>query len=178
MNIAKIPKPFKNYENAWFINFINTFKFISFDINKLEIAKLIDLSNESNIKIILYTIHQMLVCDSINPPTINPKPTNGIELKNPNTSELFGIYHIHLNDGFVLLWYLIWNESGQHIKFNYLKHPPSNDNYKTIIKEIYKRNDDGYNLDIESYFINSQHILNSYINEKIIMTFKDFIKNL
>ena len=52
----------------------------------------------------------------------------------------------------------------------------STDSYKTIIKEIYQRNDKGFNETEVDYFIDIQHILNFDINENLIMTFKDFIK--
>ena len=175
MNAVKIPLPFKSYDNSWFINFITTYKSNYFEVRKSELVNIINLADESNIKIILYVIYQIILNDLIDPSSINPKP-NGIELKNPNTLVPLGIYHIHLNDGYVLLWYLIWNKNNKIIKFEYLQHPPRNDNYKTIIKEIYQRNDKGFNETEVDYFIDIQHILNFDINENLIMTFKDFIK--
>ncbi len=58
----------------------------------------------------------------------------------------------------------------------YLKHPPQNDNYRTIISDIYKRDDDGYNYNFNEYFIKLFNILNFDINENKILNFLSYIK--
>ena len=124
----------------------------------------------------MYVIYQILKNNDISPSSLNPKPSNGIELKNPTNLKPLGIYHIHLDDKYVLLWYLEWNETGYSIKFLYEKHPPMNDDYRTIIETIYKDDNDGYNFELSDYFKNLKNILNFDISE--VMKFDEFLLSL
>lgn len=175
MRIVRIPKEFRGYDYKFYLNFIKTYKESSFLIDSKSLNSLLEIDTK-NITLSFYVIYQIILGDSLSPNSINPKPSNGIELRNPNTKDLFGIYHVHLEMGYVLLWYLTWNRRGYTIKFDYLPHPPPNDNYETIIKNIYTKNDDGFNIDMGDYFINLFKILNFDISEHIILRFKNFNK--
>jgi len=174
MRIIKIPSPFnKNkYDNIFFINFIKTniskyqidIKYLLNFISKIE--------EDDNIKPILYILYQILLTNDLSPIGLNPKPSNGIELKNPTNNKPFGIYHLHLNEQYVFIWYASWDKNGIFLNFRYIKHPLGNDNYETIIKEIYK-NSNGYNFELENYFNDLLMILNFNINE--VLRFKEFI---
>ena len=98
-------------------------------------------------------------------------PSNGIEFYNKQTHKYLGIYHIHLSniDKSVLLWYFKYNENGIFVHFEYIIHP--NDDYKQILKDIYNRNDDGFNFSENCYF------MEKHLKENIfIKTFEDFNK--
>ena len=173
MRTLIIPRNLNKYDINFFYNFIKTYKESVYIINNDHLYKLLSNIEYSNLKIVLYTIYQILINDSLYPTSLFPTPSNGIELKNPDTQDLLGIYHAHLNDEYILIWYLTWNEEGQIIKFEYIKHP--SDNYKKIINEIYNRNDDGFNIEFGEYFKDITNIVKYNINEKILH-FKDFIK--
>jgi len=179
MRIIKIPNEFKNskYTFEWFYNVIKSQKSSIYLINKEILNEILLIENLENLKLVLYIIYKILIQNSLTP-NISPTPSNGIEFKNPNSNEYLGIYHAHLNDGYVLIWYLIYNEYGYCLNFDYIKHPPANDNYKTIIKDIYGRNDDGFNLEYDEYFINLFNILNFDIKEIKILKFKEYLFKL
>lgn len=167
LRVVRIPKEFKKYNYSFYYNFIKSYKDSLFQIDNKSLLALLNIDS-NNIVLSFYVIYQILISNDLSPSSLNPKPSNGIELTNPNTKKLLGIYHIHLDSGYVLLWYLRWDEKGHFINFEYIKHPPSNDNYETIIKNIYKRNDDGFNIELNDYFINLYKILNFNINERIL----------
>jgi hypothetical protein len=173
LRTVKIANEYRKFDANYFKNFINTKKsdFI-FDIDNILIIK-----NSRNLLLSLYIIHLISISNDISANNINPKPLNGIQLINPENNKLIGIYHAHLNDNFILIWYLCWNENGYIIKFEYLIHPPANDNYQSIIKEIYKRNDDGFNLELNDYFINLNNIVNFNINEDVLK-FNQYINKI
>jgi len=58
-----------------------------------------------------------------------------------------------------------------------MKHP-SNSQYEQIIKDIYYRNDGGYNINEYDYFFNVKHILPDSLYENKILKFKDFTKKM
>ena len=172
MRILKIPRPFIGYSDDWFKKFIETYNSnYQVDINYLN--NLISTIENVNIKLLLYLIYQILLTNELSPLSLNPKPLNGIEFRNPNNNKQLGVYHIHLNDGYVLIWYVSWNEMGIMLNFKYLKHPPSNDNYTKILKEIYK-SEYGYNFELGDYFKDLTNILNFNINE--ILNYYNFVK--
>jgi hypothetical protein len=111
MRIVNIPSPFNKYDNNWFYVFIKKYNSQFYvDINKLDI--LIDkIDSEINIKSILYVIYQILKNNDLSPSSLNPKPSNGIELKNPTNLKPLGIYHILLKVLFYILLvnYIVYN---------------------------------------------------------------------
>jgi hypothetical protein len=176
MREIRIPSPFNRYDTDWFYQYIKTYN-SEFYIDIKRLDNLIDrINSEINIKSILYVIYQILINNDLSPSSLNPKPSNGIELRNPTNLNPLGIYHIHLDDKYVLLWYLEWNDNGYSIKFLYEKHPPTNDNYRTIIESIYNGNNDGYNFELEDYFKNLKKILIFDILE--VMKFHKFLLHL
>lgn len=73
-----------------------------FTIEKLsEILK--PIKNEKNAILVLYIIYTILKTDNLSPKELFPKPKHGIELSNPYTKQLYGIYHVHLRDNYVLV---------------------------------------------------------------------------
>ena len=169
MNVVKIPKYFEKYDCEWFLNFIRTNKKSYFKVEKSEIDKIIDSVGEvENLKIIFFLIYQILITDEISAKTINPKPKNGIELFNPETSKKLGIYHIHLHGNKVFMWYISCSNKGFNLKFEYLTHPSRNDNYRNIIEIIYKRDDCGFNVDEGNFFKDLYKILKFKVNENIL----------
>lgn len=164
MRIVNIPSTFNKYDSEWYINFIRSYD-SRFYINGIYLNLILSKVDEVNINIVLYVIYQILINDNLSTSSLNPKPSNGIELLNPFNLKPIGIYHVHLKNGYVLLWYLEWNEMGYSLRFLYEKHPPMNDNYKTIIESIYNGDNDGYNIELQNYFKDIKSILNFNILE-------------
>jgi hypothetical protein len=131
MRVVIIPKELRKYDSSWFINFTLSYNDTRFIIDESEIINLINSVsvNSTNLKLVLFIIYSIIISDSLTP-KIRLIPENGIELKNPENSNLFGIYHAHLEEGHILIWYMTFNSDGYKIKFEYLKHPP-----KMIITE-------------------------------------------
>ena len=62
------------------------------------------------------------------------------------TKKSLGIYHCHLFGDMVLIWYVTKDSNDNlNLEIEYIKHPTDIDNYKTILKQIYK-NPNGGNL--------------------------------
>lgn len=88
-----------------------------------------NIDNDTNIRLLYYVLYEILSQDTLTP-TLNNTPTNGLLLFNKETNKSYDIYHVHLEEGCILLWYLIWNEKSMSIHFDYIKHPTVNDDYK------------------------------------------------
>jgi len=186
MNPITIPKNYLNKHKDFYINYIRNSK-TDFRITLSNIQNIINsITKNNNIKNsdlivenFLYFVYRFIDCDNEYP---NLKlseggvPLNGIEMYNFNTRKYLSIYHIHLSeiDKSVILWYIKFNKNGFTVQFEYLKHP--DDDYKSIIEEIYNRNDDGYNFSEGDYFKNLKNITETNIKEKFIFikTFEKF----
>lgn len=185
MNPIIIPKNHTNKNDEFYLKFINNTEFDYF-IRKSNIINTISKIKKNNIKNSEFVIHNFLyfVYRLIESNYFIPnleyseggKPISGYEFINKNNSELLGVYHIHLSkiDNSIIVWYLVLTSKGISIKFEYLIHP--GDDYKTIIKDIYKRNDDGYHFTKNEYFIKLNKLLNFNVQEKLITKFKNFLK--
>jgi hypothetical protein len=167
--LLEIPKEFKKYDSSWFYNLIISHN-STYIIDDKELSSLIDVIDREDLKSVLYLIYKIIIEDSLKP-KVSKIPNNGIELFNPINGDLYGIYHIHLNNN-ILIWYLKWSKNGLKLNFEYRKHPFSS-NYNPIISEIYKRDDDGYNINKEDYFTNLYNILNFNID---VLKFNEFKK--
>lgn len=160
---------------------------VSFPFPQIKIDNVVNnIKNNNNyndskliIKNLYYFLYKYIIKD-------NPKeflniddggiPVGRLELKNKDSNKGFGIYHCHLSniDKSILIWYPIINKKGYFMNLEYFKHP-TNNKYDYLIKEIYYRNDDGYNLEIGEYFIDLKYLLpNKTFESKIIMKFQDF----
>ena len=170
MNVIKIPRNYKQYDILFFFNFIKTYTESKYIINKQQINNISKIDNYDNQQLILYVIYEILISDNLVAPVF-PTPNNGMKLIINKDKESFhsGIYHAHLNDEYVLIWYITWDEYGVHLNLEYLKHP--SDDYKSLIKRIYKV-EYGYNENYYDYFINISKI----IKENIITKFKRFLQ--
>lgn len=153
MRVVRIPREDRKYDWRFFQNFIKTNKC---DFN-FDIIDILSIPNLENLRLSLYIIYSISRSNSIIPP-IHPTPKDGIELKNKSNYTGFGIYHAHLNDSNVLIWYLTWSNKGYIIKFRYIEHPPLSDDYRSIIQEIYK-DSIGFNISIGEYFTDLESLL-------------------
>lgn len=128
----------------------------------------------------LYVLYKIIKNDNLLP-NINLKPNRGILFRNRNKKDILsndllkydplGIYHCHLNNDMVLIWYIEKNLNNFIIRIKYIKHP--SDNYKNILTEIYK-NDLGYNLIKMEYF--KDYFKNVYLSERkyIFLNFNEY----
>lgn len=133
------------------------------------------------VKKVLFVVSKVATTNEFNEPYYDSKyggePEHGFELIDKKHNIGLGIYHAHISysNNRVLLWYVIWLDGQPSIHFDYITHP--DDNYEKILKEIYARNDGGYNISQNDYFINIKtHV--SPITENKIFNFKEFIKNI
>jgi len=131
------------------------------------------------VKNFLYFLYKYTKIDNITKPLDESDggiPTAGFEFINKETYTGCGIYHCHLSniDTSVLVWYpILKSNNKQYVHIEYLKHP-SVSQYENLIKDIYNRNDDGYNINIGEYFSNSKHLLPTHLYESRILTFTQF----
>lgn len=176
MRIVKLNRKLKNVTNLDILNKIiniqNSYYFIEPDT----LNEFLDIDNYKNSKLILYTIYTILKSNNLTPTELQPTPQHGLQLSNPTTKESYGIYHLHLRNKYILIWYLVITpEHGNTIKLEYLPHPPPKDDYRTIVKDIYSRDDFGYNSDIGELFTNIPNIIKE--SKKYISLYKTFINN-
>ena len=127
----------------------------------------IDISNRDTVK---YVVYKILLKSKVFT-DLNPTPKNGIEFVNKiNRKEYLGIYHIHLNNEMVLIWYIELKDNQYYLKLEYLKHPKS---YKDILKSIYNK---PYAYDVYKKEFLKNCIHNTEFNEnKYILNFKTFL---
>jgi hypothetical protein len=185
-----IPSNFVNKPHNFYFDYINNNKNIFYVIRTNNIKLIINEIEQNNNQTDLFFIKQnflyFLYKYSINDDISNPlnsndggKPENGFEFINNQTNNGYGIYHCHLSniDSSILIWYPIVNKNNYFIHIEYLKHP-TNYQYEQIIKDVYYKNDNGYNVNEYDYFINLKHLLPDYLYENKILKFNQFVKNL
>jgi hypothetical protein len=90
MRIVNIPSTFNKYDSEWYINFIRSYD-SRFYINGIYLNLILSKVDEVNINIVLYVIYQILINDNLSTSSLNPKPSNGIELLNPFNLKPIGI---------------------------------------------------------------------------------------
>lgn len=186
MNPIVIPKNHVNKNREWYYLFIkDEIKNYQYKIDNRNIYNIVEqIENNNNynnsnfiIHNFLYFLYKLILSDK-NTPILTllegGVPNSGIEFINKNTSELLGIFHIHLSgiDNSVIIWYPTVDRSGVSLKFEYHIHP--SDDYEKILSDIYKRDDNGYHFEYCDYFINLKKLLDFTIKENNILKFKDF----
>jgi len=181
MNSIIIPNSFVNKTENYYLNFIEIHN-SSFLIKKKNIKVIIDridqTNNFTNAHFIkqnfLYFLYKYTINDNIKNPLDEMdggKPTDGFEFSNKETNTGYGVYHCHLSNinSSVLVWYPIVSKNGYFLNFDYLESHPTNSEYIKLIKNIYDRNDNGYNINEHKYFSELKHI-----HESKILTFTQF----
>ena len=122
--------------------------------------------------LILYVLYKIITENKIDPNSINPTPKRGLFFSDLKTKKSLGIYHCHLHDNMVLIWYLEKYSNGDfNLEIEYIQHPRSYDN---ILKHIYK-NTDGWNLYTGKYF--KDYINTTYLKDHFIQKWFNFIRN-
>ena len=123
-----------------------------------------------NIDIVGYIVYRILESDTILP-DIYDRPRSGLEFLDKNNSEEMYIFHAHLKNEMILIWYIDYINGDYYLRLKYLKHPNS---YKDILKEIYS-DKNSYDMRKNKYL--KDILSNSYLNEKYsILNFNDFLK--
>ena len=124
--------------------------------------------------LIAYYIVYLIVSNNTLLPNINT-PKNGLAFNskidsNKSNDITIGIYHAHLPDENVLIWYVARDEYNELIlKVKCIKHPQS---YDTILRDIMKTTD-GYDIFRKQYL--KDYLKDTYLKEnKYILMFKDF----
>ena len=76
----------------------------------------------------------------------------------------------------VLIWYVTKDSNDNlNLEIEYIKHPTDIDNYKTILKQIYK-NPNGWNLYSKNYI--KDYFNATYLKENFIQKWINFIRNI
>lgn len=178
MRVINLPNKYKKLSADELFQKLDSFRFSKYILSEKISEILAKIKDFENLKIILYILISILENNNLAPSNLNPKPSNGIQLSNPDTKFPLGVYHVHLNNSYVLIWYITNNRFGKNIIMEYIKHPPGNDNYLTILQDIYSRNDDGFNEDRNVYFKDStkETYFDITIYENIIKRFDIFKK--
>lgn len=144
------------------------------DFNVSKLPKVIEgIENRGDRQIIYYVIYRIILENKIDP-SINPTPKNGLLFSDLKTKKSLGIYHCHLFGDMVLIWYVTKDSNDNiNLEIEYIKH--SDDNYKTILKQIYK-NPNGWNLYSKKYF--KDYFNTTYLKENFIQKWFNFIRNI
>lgn len=144
------------------------------DFNVSKLPKVIEgIENRGDRQIIYYVIYRIILENKIDP-SINPTPKNGLLFSDLKTKKSLGIYHCHLFGDMVLIWYVTKDSNDNiNLEIEYIKHP--DDNYKTILKQIYK-NPNGWNLYSKKYF--KDYFNTTYLKENFIQKWFNFIRNI
>lgn len=166
MNIVKIESSYLKYnEGYYYDNIPNKVSFINVENDVLNYIELI----HGKSSLLAYYIVYMIVSNNTLEPNIN-SPRNGLAFSDRLNNVDLGIYHAHLEDSNVLIWYIVKNEYSELLlKVKCIKHPQS---YDTILKEIMKTTN-GYDIVRKQYF--KDYINNTYLKEnKYVLLFKEF----
>lgn len=172
MRVFKVPNSFKNYTFSKIIDMIIDINFDSnIYINDDTLNIINDINNNDNKLLIYYIIYRIISDNDLNVSDIIT-PKNGLSFRDLKSKESLGIYHAHLNDYMVLIWYINKYDDGYELNIEYIKHP--NDMYKNILKKIYNLNN---SFHLYEYDYMKNLYINSYLNEnKYILSFWNFLK--
>ena len=173
MNVVEVPNSIKQYSFSKLedlILSINQKSIIYIDDNHLLSFDNIDNDNKL---IVYYIIYRIIKDERLNISDIN-SPRNGLAFRDKKSGDIFSIYHAHLKNDMVLIWYVIKNDDDFYeLKLEYVKHP---DKYDNILRRIYT-DSESYSLEKNDYLKNLYK--NTYLKEnKIILKFLEFIKFL
>lgn len=171
MNVVKIDTKFIKYNEAYYYEHIGYIE-SDFLIENSTLNYLDSINGDSCL--IAYYIVYLIVSGNNLEPNINT-PKNGLAFNskidsNKSNDITIGIYHAHLPDENVLIWYVVRDEYNELIlKVKCIKHPES---YDTILRGIMKTTD-GYDTIRKQYF--KDYLKDTYLKEnKYILMFKDF----
>lgn len=148
MNIVNIKNNYKNYKIDDYDRMICETESI-YLVDKEYLDYIDDISGDNSKK--AYYITYLIVKDNVIEPDIET-PKRGLTFFD-RSGELskIGIYHAHLDETNILIWYLIKNEYGDLIlRSIYMKHP---DRYESILKDI-MNSPNGYDIIRNEYFKN------------------------
>lgn len=145
-----------------------------FDISKDIIIFVNSLNNRGDRQIIYYVLYKIITENRLDV-NISPTPNNGLLFTDyDNKGNSLEIFHCHLNNDMILIWYVEKDSSNNlNLKIEYIKHP--NDNYKLVLKNIYK-NTDGFNIITNEYFKNYRS--STYLKDNFIEKWFNFKNKL
>lgn len=144
-----------------------------FKLSKSLINFVNNIENKGDRQIIYYVIYRIITENKI---SINPTPKNGLLFSDLKNKKSLGIYHCHLFGDMVLIWYVTKDSNDNlNLEIEYIKHPDDSDNYKIILKQIYK-NLNGWNLYTGKYF--KDYFNTTYLKDHFIQKWFNFIRNI
>ena len=168
MNVVEIDSKYLIYDESYYYeNIPNLEKSIKIENATLNYIELI----HGKSCLLAYYIVYLIISKNTLEPIINT-PRNGLAFSGKLNDIDLGIYHAHLEDNNVLMWYVIKNEYNELIlKLKCIKHPQ---NYDSVLKEIMK-DPNGYDTTRNQYF--KDYMNRTYLKEnKYVLMFKDFIQ--
>lgn len=144
-----------------------------YKLSKDLIKEVNDIENRGDRQIIYYVLYKIITENKLDI-NISPTPKNGLLFIDfDNKSKYLGIYHCHLNNTKVLIWYVSKDQNDiLNLEIKYIDHPI--DDYKSTLKNIYK-NTDGYNIITNEYFKNYRK--STYLKDSFIQKWLNFINN-
>ena len=171
MNIVEIDRKYKGYDNDFY--YINIPQIDSkFKVDDDLVDYLETIQGDSCL--IAYYIVYLIVSGNNLEPNINT-PKNGLSFNSKIDSDksndiIIGIYHAHLPDENVLLWYVVVDEYNELVlKIRCIKHP---EKYDLILRDIMKI-PNGYDIYRKEFF--KDYLKHTYLKEnKYILMFKEF----
>jgi len=130
------------------------------------------IPNRGDQQIIYYVLYKIITENKLDI-DISPTPNNGLSFTDyDNKPNSLGIYHCHLNNNKVLIWYVEKVSTNiLNLEIEYIDHPT--DDYKSVLKNIYK-NTNGYNTITNQYFKNYRS--KTYLKDSFIQKWLNFIK--
>ena len=164
MNEIIIEKSLSNKNISWYYKELYN---NNSDFNiKNDVYELLPNISKDNEILILYVLYK-IITDNILDVNISPTPRNGLSFTDlDNKPNSLGIYHCHLKNNMVLIWYVEKDSNNDfNIKIEYIIHPTLTDNYKITLKNIYK-NKDGFNTITGDYFSNYRFF--TYLKDSFI----------
>lgn len=171
MNPVKIPINLKSKSIDWyFTNLYDNDSYINLDNN---IYDTIDTIDNYNKIIVIYIIYQIITNSNLEPINMET-PSGGFNFRNKNGksfTDQLGIYHAHLENEMVLIWYLEKRLDNElYLIIDYIKHPES---YKKILIGIFNTKY-GFNIITNKYF--NDYKSKTYLKEnKYVKMFKFFL---
>ena len=168
MKIVEINDEYKNFKIDDYDDLIQDSESM-ISVNR-ECLNSIEMIHGESCILAYYIVYLIVSSDSLIP---NIKtPSNGLMFGDKSNNSKIGIYHAHLKDENVLIWYVEKNNSNDLIlKVNCIQHP---NKYEPILKEI-MNSSNGYDTIRGMYF--KDYIKDTYLKEnKLILMFKDFLK--
>lgn len=168
MRTVEIPKDFLKLNKEYYYVEIPDIE-CDYDIEQ-ELLDHIESIHGSSCLLAYYVVY-LIVSENTLLPNIKT-PRTGLPFFDKITNTNLSIYHAHLEDNNVLIWYVDKNDSNDLIlRIKCIKHP---NKYDSIIKEIMLL-PNSYDTINDRYM--KDNINNTYLKEnKFILMFKEFFK--